>query len=55
MGWGCLNPAPFLTRVSLGTLLPSLSLRLLQPLTSMQTARRLMAGGSLWMWSGAGP
>lgn len=32
---------------------PSPSPHLLQPLTSTQTARRLMAGESLWTWRGA--
>lgn len=46
---------PVLTRGPSGDSSPPPSPRLLQPLTSTQTARRLMAGESLWTWRGAGP
>ena len=44
-----------LTRGPSGESSPSPSPHLLQPLTSMQTARRLTAGECLWMWRGAAP
>lgn len=44
-----------LTRGSSGDSSPSPSPHLLQPLTSMQTARRLTAGECSWTWRGAAP
>lgn len=54
-GGGAVELGPVLTRAPSGDFSPPPSPRLLQPLTNTQTARRLMAGESLWMWRGAEP